>query len=111
MSPPSKATLKKYGMTSDDWLLILHRQEGVCAVCKKVPNGRLCIDHDHIRGWKKLPPEKRKVHVRGLLCWFCNHAYVGRCITAAKSRNVTAYLEAHANRMAQYAILQMKETA
>jgi hypothetical protein len=102
--PPLKATLKKYGLSEEDWRSILVSQGGACAVCEKVPNGRLCIDHDHIRGWKDLPPEKRKIHVRGLLCWFCNHSYVGRAITIAKSRNVTAYLEAHEERMIRYAL-------
>jgi hypothetical protein len=102
--PPLKATLKKYGLTVEGWRAILVAQGGACAVCEKVPNGRLCIDHDHIRGWKKLPPEKRKLHIRGLLCWFCNHSYVGRAITVRKSKNVTAYLEAHEKRMISYAL-------
>jgi hypothetical protein len=56
---PSKATLKKYGLSEDEWQKILTRQNGVCAVCEKVPTtGRLCIDHEHVKGWKKLPPEK-----------------------------------------------------
>jgi hypothetical protein len=91
---PSKATLKKYGLSEDEWQKILTRQNGVCAVCEKVPTtGRLCIDHEHVKGWKKLPPEKRALCVRGLLCWSCNFYYVGRGITLGKANNVVRYLE------------------
>lgn len=104
--PPRTETLRKYGLSAEAWRAILARQGGVCAVCKKVPNGRLCIDHDHVRGFKKLKPELRRLHVRGLLCWFCNHTYVGRAITVEKSENVTAYLRAHVERMIQHVSAQ-----
>ena len=91
---PSPATLKKYGLSQEEWQAILDRQGGVCAICQKEPTkGRLCIDHLHIKGWKKLPAECRKMWVRGVLCWFCNSYYVGRCITIEKARNVVKYLE------------------
>lgn len=90
---PSAATLKKYGLNEAEWRSILDRQGGVCAICKKEPTkGRLCIDHEHVAGWKKMPDDQRKRYVRGLLCWFCNHYYVGRCITIEKAANVVAYL-------------------
>lgn len=91
---PSKATLAKYGLSEQEWRNILERQGGVCAICKKEPSkGRLCIDHEHVKNWKKLPSEQRKLYVRGLLCWFCNHYYVGRCITIEKAENVVTYLK------------------
>lgn len=109
---PSEATLKKYGLSEPEWRAILEAQGGVCAICEKEPNppkahpergGRLCIDHEHVyvpvpgkktkTPWKKLPPEQRKLYVRGLLCWTCNHYYAGRGITITKSKNVTLYLE------------------
>ncbi len=102
MNPSSAKTLSKYGLSAMDWVEIWRKQEGKCAVCRKVPNGRLCIDHDHVRDYKKLPPEKRKLRIRGLLCWFCNEHYVGRAITIQKSRNVTEYLEAYQDRLVQY---------
>lgn len=55
--------------------------------------GRLVIDHFHQKGWKKLPPEQRRLWIRGLICWYENHAYLGRGITVQKSRAITAYLE------------------
>ena len=96
---PSLGTLAKYGLTEKDWREILDRQGGVCAICKKEPKkGRLCIDHEHAYGWKNMPDEERKKYVRGLLCWFCNHYYVGRCITIEKAKNVATYLEEYEKR-------------
>lgn len=97
---PSAGVLAKYGLTEADWVAMWKRQGGVCAVCLKLPpNKRLCTDHDHVKGWKKMRPEERKKYVRGLLCYFCNHWYVGRCITVEKAENVAEYLRAHAARL------------
>lgn len=91
---PKPATLKRYGLTGEAWLAILEAQGGVCYVCQKAPpSGRLCTDHEHVRGWKGKPPEERRRFVRGLLCWTCNHYYLGRGITVAKARRVVEYLE------------------
>ena len=99
---PSKATLRKYGLSPSEWWDILSRQGGACAVCHRVPaNGRLCTDHEHVKGWKKMLPEQRKKYVRGMLCFFCNHYYVGRSITVAKAANVLAYLKAYEVRNAK----------
>lgn len=96
---PSAATLKKYGLSEAEWKAILDAQGGVCFICKKVPTkGRLCIDHDHAKGWKKMPPEKRKTYVRGVLCWFCNFNYLARGITIERAKNVVTYLEQYAAR-------------
>ncbi len=96
---PSEATLQKYGLTEAEWLSILASQGNVCAICKKVPTtGRFVTDHEHVKGWKKQPPEQRKLAVRGVLCHFCNHYYLSRGITVAKARNVVLYLEAYAAR-------------
>ena len=97
---PAAETLRRYGLTPAEWLEIAERQGYVCACCKNLPpNGRLCTDHDHVKGWKKMPAAERKRHVRGLLCYFCNHYYVGRAITVFKARNVLNYLEAHEARL------------
>jgi hypothetical protein len=96
---PTLATLRKYGLTIDDFKHILEAQGGVCAICGKVPNGGWNIDHDHRKGWRKFPPEKRAKHVRGILCWFCNKYYVGRCITVEKAQNVVAYLKSYQERI------------
>jgi hypothetical protein len=56
------------------------------------------IDHEHRRGWKKMPPAKRAKCVRGLLCWFCNKYYMGRSITIEKVQNVVEYLKSYQER-------------
>lgn len=44
---PTIATLKKYGLSVEDWQELFDGQGGVCAVCGKVPeNGGLVIDHE-----------------------------------------------------------------
>lgn len=100
---PSPATLKKYGLSLDDWRALLARQGNVCAVCELEPKtGRFVVDHEHRYRWKKLKPEVRKSTVRGLLCWWCNSRYVGRSITIQRARNVVAYLESYAQRTAPF---------
>lgn len=94
---PKPGTLKRYGLSLEEWRAILSGQGTVCAVCEKEPEtGRFVVDHEHVRGWKKMPPEQRKQYVRGILCWWCNHAYVGRAITVRKAANVLKYLQAYA---------------
>lgn len=96
---PTDKTLRRYGLTLTDWQAILKRQGGVCAVCRRLPtNGRLCIDHEHLKNWKKLKPRYRRLYVRGLLCFFCNHYYVGRAITVERAQNVVDYLRSHNER-------------
>jgi len=96
---PSLATLKKYGLSLQDWEKIRDEQGAVCFVCQKLTSTeRLCIDHEHAKGWKKMPPEKRKLYVRGLLCWVCNHYYVGRGISIEKAARVVSYLTQYAER-------------
>lgn len=92
---PLLATLKKYGLSLDNWKELLRTQGYRCPVCKRILEKRINIDHNHVRGWRKMTDENRKKHVRGLLCFFCNKYYVGKAITVEKSENVTAYLKRH----------------
>ncbi len=63
-------TLKKYGLTLQDYLARLRQQRNRCAICgqherARRPSGkrkRLAVDHCHVTGV-----------VRGLLCTHCNH--------------------------------------
>lgn len=59
----TNATLKKkYGITLEEYNLMLNRQNNKCAVCSTSPTSqRLHVDHDHATG-----------EVRGLLCQACN---------------------------------------
>lgn len=99
---PSKATLKKYGLSAEEWWEILKSQNYICMICEKTPStGRFVTDHEHVKGYKKLPPEVRKLYVRGILCHFCNHYYLARCINIKKSQNVTNYLTRYVERRPQ----------
>jgi hypothetical protein len=98
---PTRPTLRRYGLTLEDWRRIATAQRGVCFVCRQLPKSeRLHIDHEHVKDWKKMPPEKRKKHVRGLLCFRCNTTYVGRSITVERARNVVTYLERYEEKAA-----------
>lgn len=102
IDPPTQATLRKYGGTPELWWEVLVRQGGVCPICGKVPTPnattgkvRFVIDHEHVRGWKKMPPELRWQYVRGITCWFCNGTYLGRAMNILKAQNVVTYLQAY----------------
>ena len=96
---PSLATLKKYGLSVEEWLKMADEQGHACFVCELQPTkGRLCIDHEHVKGWKKMPPERRKQFVRALLCFFCNTRYLGRGISLKRANRVVQMLESYAKR-------------
>lgn len=48
-------------MSVQDYEALMAQQGGACAICRKEPVGRLCVDHCHATG-----------KVRGLLCATCN---------------------------------------
>jgi hypothetical protein len=56
---------------------MLSLQGGACAICRREVE-RLCIDHEHVRGWKRMPPEQRRLYVRCLACTYCNRRRIGR---------------------------------
>lgn len=97
---PTLATLRKYGMTQEDFDAILLRQGGICPICEKAPTtGRWIIDHKHVPKYKRLPPEERKKLVRGILCWVCNNRLLTRGVTARKLRNAADYLDRFEERL------------
>lgn len=56
----------QYGITEDDYSMLLKLQNGRCGICRKLPcKRRLSVDHCHKSG-----------AVRGLLCTACNHSLV-----------------------------------
>jgi hypothetical protein len=96
---PTEQTVKKYGLDEQGWLRILRDQGWVCPICKKPSStGRYVVDHDHVRGFKKMAADEKRLYIRGITCWFCNHSYLGRGITVEKAKNVVAYLVAYAER-------------
>jgi Autographiviridae endonuclease VII len=50
-----------YGISLDDYNAMLAQQNGVCAICMKISDRTLSVDHCHTTGV-----------VRGLLCRRCN---------------------------------------
>lgn len=98
---PSAVTLKKYGLTLDEWIVILHSQDDVCPICGKFPStGRFVTDHQHVKGYRTLPPEVRKTYVRGITCWFCNRYYMSKGMTIEKAQNIATYLAKYGGKSA-----------
>lgn len=69
---PDKWITQKYGITRDDYNVLLAQQGGACAICGSTDSGssnskNLHIDHSHSTG-----------KVRGLLCHQCN-TLLGHC--------------------------------
>ena len=91
---PTAATLRRYGLSVDEWRAMLVAQGNGCGVCGKVPaSGTLHIDHSHQRGWKRMPPSERKQWVRGLCDFTCNSVWLRRGATPEKLRAAADYLE------------------
>ena len=57
--------IKVYGLSGEEYKILLNKQNGVCAICKTACSSgrRLAVDHCHVTG-----------RVRGLLCANCNTA-------------------------------------
>lgn len=53
----------KFGLTIEDFKILLCRQGNKCAICNRDHQyyKKFCIDHDHETGM-----------IRGILCWNCN---------------------------------------
>lgn len=105
ITPPAAQTLRTYGLTQDDWLGILKAQGWVCPIClqgnDRPKTGKQALwntDHEHVPGWARMKPEKRKQHVRGILCYHCNHRVVGNHRDHEKVQRVADYLRAYAER-------------
>lgn len=95
---PVKATLKKYGLSSGQWLELYEQGNGCCWICKrpffdtdkKLRNSY--IDHEHVKNYKNLPPEEKRKYIRGLLCFQCNRIMVQKSNTTLKLRAALKYL-------------------
>lgn len=96
---PSPATLAKYGGNPVRWMAIVRWQKGRCGACGTVPpSHKLNIDHQHVKGWKRMIPLDRWQYVRGLLCYMCNHYRVARGATPENLRGAADYLERYRRR-------------
>ena len=76
--------ISRYGITADDYSLMLEFQNGACWICGDHPKARkLAVDHCHTTG-----------EVRGLLCKRCNRDLLGRARDdPAILRRAAEYLE------------------
>lgn len=89
---PTDVTLKKYGLSKEEWLVLYNKHDGLCHVCLK-PSKRLNIEHEHVKGWKNMPPQEKKKYVRGLACFVCNYKLLQKGIDIARLKNAVRYLE------------------
>lgn len=92
---PTEATTKRYGITLKSWILKLESQGWVCPICcARSKTGAYVTDHQHVRGWKKLPDTERAKTFRGCLCNYCNHRVL-RALTLTQAQRCAKYLEDH----------------
>jgi hypothetical protein len=84
-----RRVLLHYGLTYDEYELLLACQDYRCAICGGKPRKHsLSVDHDHKTG-----------EVRGLLCSRCNHKLLGSANDdPARLRKAADYLEQYAPR-------------
>lgn len=76
---------RNYGLTTEEYKAMLHKQQGCCAICHKPdPERRLSVDHDHTTG-----------KVRGLLCCACNRAIGSLNDDPALCLAASEYLKEH----------------
>jgi Recombination endonuclease VII len=73
---------KIYGISPEEFDAMLATQNGVCAICKRKSEKKLCVDHCHVTGV-----------VRGLLCNKCNTGLGFYGDNPALLRTAAAYLE------------------
>ena len=71
---PVDARLRRlYGITLAEYNRICTLSDGGCWICGSKPKTRrLHTDHKHAKGYKKLTPAEKRLHVRGVLCAWCN---------------------------------------
>jgi len=77
---------RKYGITLKQYNLMLKSQGDSCDICRKHKSEfakSLAVDHNHKTG-----------KVRGLLCFYCNHRFVGRH-TYETAQKLYNYLSKH----------------
>lgn len=88
---PVRKTLAIYGLDARLWLEMFQSQEWKCPVCLR-SSSHWNIDHQHVIGWKRMPPEVRRTYVRGILCWLCNKDYAPSNMTSAEAFRLAKYL-------------------
>lgn len=77
----------RFGITRDDWEVMVAEQGGRCAICGQIPHRTLAVDHDHVTG-----------KIRGLLCDSCNNGLGRFRDDPIALRTAAQYLEEHSAR-------------
>jgi hypothetical protein len=79
-------SIKKYGLTVEDWARVYNAQDRKCAACfcPIYVDKRTHVDHNHRTG-----------RVRALLCQLCNIALGGARDSVEVLKRLIVYLEAH----------------
>ena len=105
ITPPAAQTLATYGLTQDEWVGLLKAQGWACPIClqgnDRPKTGKKALwntDHEHVPGWAKMPPEKRKTYVRGILCYYCNHRRVNSKMASDEAQRIADYLQRYEER-------------
>ena len=78
-----KRLLKTYGLIFETWE---EMSKNGCWICGK-KDGRICVDHIHVKGFKKMQPEEKLKYIRGALCFMCNTSLKGFEKTINGERN------------------------
>lgn len=100
---PTKATLKKYGLTSYDWAVIYNSQNGCCPICGREFSEKVqpVIDHFHVPRYKTRKDKKK--WVRGLLCRYDNQRMLPKGMNLIRARNIVVYLEGFEKKITEHA--------
>ena len=104
LTPPTKNTLKEYGLSQEMWYTYLDMQDGKCPICGREFTNQLrpVIDHEHKKGFKKMSTANKARCVRGLLCNYDNRRRIptnSKGMSALEiSYNVHQYLSEYALR-------------
>lgn len=95
MNPPSRATLRKYGITARDWTELYLAQRGRCPICRRMFSDKVrpVVDHLHVIRYKRRSPEEKRMYIRGLLCQYCNYRLLPNAMTRQRAVNIVKYLE------------------
>lgn len=74
----ARSIAQRYGMSKNDWLAMVKKQNGTCALCDRQPR---VVDHCHTTG-----------KVRGVLCVRCNLLVAGLDADPAWVARASSYL-------------------
>lgn len=96
---PSPETLKKHGLDVKSWKELAKRSGYACHICllagrpNPVPPSKILnIDHQHVPRYYKMPPEKKRLYHRGLLCYQHNRLLLQKGVTSAVLEAASDYL-------------------